>query len=50
MEQHFTLLKRGYLTFSFRLFPGNFIDFQKGRVQVCASANNIFGMDAGGDI
>jgi type IX secretion system substrate protein len=50
MKRNFTLLKRGYLNLFILASLCTFINLQKANAQVCASANNIFGMDANGNI
>ncbi|HEX4374854.1 MAG TPA: T9SS type A sorting domain-containing protein [Puia sp.] len=50
MRQNFTLLKRGYTNLFILASLFTFISLQNANAQVCASANNIFGMDANGNI
>jgi hypothetical protein len=50
MKQNFTLLKRGYTNLFILASLFTFINLQKANAQVCASATNIFGMDANGNI
>jgi hypothetical protein len=50
MKQNFTLLKRGYLNLLILASLCIFINLQEANAQVCASATNIFGMDANGNI